>query len=68
MIAQSQAINIKSFTKSDGLKITTSQEHLNNIHNEFMQVVEGIYSELSFSVGLMYIGFFHLGVHLQNMW
>lgn len=25
-----------------------------------MQVIEGIYSELSFSVGLIYIGFFHM--------
>ena len=47
-----QWINMKSFAKSDGLEITTSRECLNNVHGKFMQVIEGLYSELSVSAGL----------------
>lgn len=53
-------INMRSFTVIIGIKLTTSQECFNNIHNKFMEVAEGIYSQLSFNVGLVYIGFFHM--------
>ena len=42
------------------IKLTSSQECLNNIHDKFMGVIEGIYSEFSFRLGLIYIGCFHI--------